>query len=130
MEEFFETFVSEIKRWSDYESRSSLRQYWSFTGVNIVISIILSVAGGAGGVLGLGAILPIASGLFSLLMLVPSITVAIRRMHDIDKSGWYLLICLIPLVGWLVVLYFMFQPGTVGANKFGADPKIPQAQIS
>ena len=61
--------------------------------------------------------------LFYLAILIPSIAVAIRRLHDTNRSGWWLLIALIPFIGALVLLVFYVLPGTVGPNKFGEDPK-------
>ena len=55
-------------------------------------------------------------------LIVPGIAVSIRRMHDTGRSGWWLLIGLVPLVGFIVILYFFVQRGTVGPNAWGADP--------
>lgn len=60
--------------------------------------------------------------LFALATIVPSIAVAVRRLHDIDKIGWLVLIGLIPFVGWLVIIYWAVQPGTSGPNQYGHDP--------
>jgi uncharacterized membrane protein YhaH (DUF805 family) len=67
--------------------------------------------------------LPFVANLYSLAVLVPSIAVGVRRMHDIGKSGWWLLISLIPLIGaiWLIVL--LATEGNQGSNQYGADPK-------
>ena len=62
-------------------------------------------------------------GLVVLGWLVPYIAVGIRRMHDQDKSGWFLLLAFVPLAGPFIILYFMVQEGTAGPNKFGPDPK-------
>jgi uncharacterized membrane protein YhaH (DUF805 family) len=57
--------------------------------------------------------------------IIPSIAVGIRRLHDTDKSGWWLLIALIPLIGGLVLLFFFVSDGTSGPNQYGPDPKDP-----
>ena len=62
------------------------------------------------------------STLWSLAIFIPSITVAVRRLHDRDMSGWFLLLILIPLIGFFVLLYFFVTPGTDGENRFGANP--------
>jgi uncharacterized membrane protein YhaH (DUF805 family) len=84
--------------------------------VNILISIVVTIIGRI-------IHLPVIGMLYSLAVLVPGIAVAVRRLHDIDKSGWWLLISLIPLIGaiWLIVL--LATEGTRGSNPFGADPK-------
>jgi uncharacterized membrane protein YhaH (DUF805 family) len=65
----------------------------------------------------------IISGLYGLAMLIPSLAVAVRRLHDIGKSGWYVLVALIPIVGviWLIVL--LATEGTAGSNEYGENPK-------
>lgn len=63
--------------------------------------------------------------IFVLAILIPSIAVQVRRFHDQDKSGWFVLLALIPFLGGLVVLVFMCLEGTRGPNRFGPDPKNP-----
>ena len=74
----------------------------------------LGTLGGAGG---------IVLGLFALASVIPAIAVEVRRFHDQDKSGWFILLNLIPFIGGLIVLVMMFLDGTPGANRFGPDPK-------
>jgi uncharacterized membrane protein YhaH (DUF805 family) len=61
--------------------------------------------------------------LWSLANLLPGIAVAVRRMHDIDRSGWWLLIGVIPLVGWIILIVWYCQQGSQGANRFGSAPE-------
>ncbi|MCI2399589.1 DUF805 domain-containing protein [Aliiroseovarius subalbicans] len=65
---------------------------------------------------------PILSGLFSLGIFLPALAVAVRRLHDTDRSGWWYLLCLIPLVGIIILIVWWAGQGTNGANRFGADP--------
>ncbi|MBN9145709.1 MAG: hypothetical protein ABT10_10925 [Novosphingobium sp. SCN 63-17] len=62
-------------------------------------------------------------GLIALFTLIPSYTVSIRRLHDIDRSGWWLLVWLVPFVGWFVLLIFFCLDGTYGRNRYGDDPR-------
>ena len=62
-------------------------------------------------------------GIYTLAVLTPGIAVSVRRLHDTDRSGWWLLIGLIPLIGCIVLLVFMVQDGKPGANQYGANPK-------
>ena len=64
----------------------------------------------------------ILGSIFALLVLIPSIAINCRRLHDIEKSGWWQLIVLIPLIGTLILLYWFVKPGNVSPNRFGADP--------
>ena len=64
----------------------------------------------------------ILSGIFSLVVFLPGLAVAVRRLHDTDRSGWWLLIVLIPLVGWILLIVWFATEGTEGENRFGPDP--------
>jgi len=66
---------------------------------------------------------PILTTLYSLALLLPSIGVMVRRLHDTDRSGWWYFISFVPLVGSLILLFFLVQDGTVGNNQFGENPK-------
>lgn len=109
-----------LRRYAEFSGRSRRREYWMFTLFVVLVSIILTMIDmmlglttAAGGVLTL---------LFSLAVLVPSLAVGVRRLHDSERSGWWLLIGLVPFVGVIVLLVFMVLPGTRGANRFGPDP--------
>jgi uncharacterized membrane protein YhaH (DUF805 family) len=92
--------------------------------IMIVLSIIESILGlrSAQGEAGYYSSGPL-TGLLGLALLLPSLGVSARRLHDTDHSAWWLLLNLIPIVGWLVLLYWYVKAGTAGANQFGADPK-------
>ncbi len=62
-------------------------------------------------------------GLVGLLVVLPSLAVAIRRLHDTDRSGWYILVAFVPLIGGLILLWWYLQPGIPGPNRFGPDPR-------
>lgn len=80
--------------------------------MNFLISILLGILG-----------LDLISSLFSLAIIIPSIAVGVRRMHDIGKSGWFLLLGLIPLIGWIILIYFYAKEGDAGPNQYGPNPK-------
>ena len=109
------TFIEAIKtcfqKYVDFDGRATRSEYWWFILFYIVAYIGLAVVDAmlTGGLLIM---------VFALGMLIPNITVGVRRMHDIDKSGWWLLIGIIPLVG-LVLIYFLAKKGTPGPNRFG-----------
>lgn len=133
-----EWMILPYKKYADFEGRSQRKEYWMFSlfftlayfGLaTITVSGMLIANGGSlekdmtGG---MGAVAAIGIGLMSLVMLgsiVPSIAVQIRRWHDINKSGWFVLLNLIPYVGWFIALIFMCFDGTKGPNRFGDDPK-------
>jgi len=111
-----------LKRYADFQGRSRRKEYWMYTLFIFLVSMVLTMID-----LGMGTGTPtgfgILSGLFSLAILIPSIAVGVRRLHDTDRSGWWILIGLIPLIGFIVLLVFYVQDGTPGTNKFGASPK-------
>jgi uncharacterized membrane protein YhaH (DUF805 family) len=112
-----EEYLKVIKEhYADFDGRARRKEYWMFALINMIISIVLTFGGRSIGAEWIGS-------LYSLAVLVPGIAVAVRRLHDIGKSGWWLLIALIPLVGaiWLIVL--LATDGTKEDNEYGASPK-------
>ncbi len=121
-----------LRRYADFSGRSRRKEYWMFAlGVLIVAAALAAFAiimgGGLRATAGSGGLIAgpflIVFGLFWLALIVPSIAVQVRRFHDQDKSGWFVLLNFIPYVGGLVVLVFMCLEGTRGANRYGEDPK-------
>ena len=115
-----------LKRYADFSGRSRRKEYWSFVLGVVIVAVLLGIVEGiiglSGSVAGLYGPLTL---LLVLAIIVPSIAVQVRRFHDQDKSGWFVLLGLIPFVGGIVVLVFMFLDGTKGPNRFGPDPKDP-----
>ena len=106
-----------LQKYMDFNGRARRSEYWWFMlfylGANFVCNTIDAFALGG---------LPIFGIILWLGLLLPSLGVAIRRLHDTDRSGWWLLIMLIPLIGVVVLIVFMCLRGTDGPNRFGADP--------
>lgn len=116
-------YLKAVRNYVGFTGRSRRKEFWMFILFNILFTIVASVLDNAAGLadpmIGYGPI----TGLYSLAVLLPSIAVAVRRLHDVGKSGWFILIALIPLIGaiWLIVLYA--RDGEPGANKYGVNPK-------
>jgi len=113
-------------KYAQFSGRSRRMEYWMFVLINVLISIALVVVDFMAGTMS-SAGLPLISGLYSLAVLIPSLAVLIRRLHDTDRSAWWLLILLIPLIGSFVLLVFLFLDGTPGDNRHGASPKAAAA---
>lgn len=115
--------------YANFSGRARRKEYWMFTLVNTIIITILyailisSIDMNTGKMSGLGSIIGIVLGIYSLAIIVPSLAVTIRRFHDQDKSGWMFLLAFIPAIGGLIVFVFMCLEGTKGDNRFGPDPK-------
>ncbi len=111
-----------LKRYADFSGRSRRMEYWMFVVFGFVAGFI---AGFIDGILGMSGMLgpygPI-SLILILGIIVPSIACGVRRLHDQDKSGWFMLLGLIPIAN-IVLLVFMFLEGTKGDNQYGPDPK-------
>jgi uncharacterized membrane protein YhaH (DUF805 family) len=113
-----------LKRYAEFTGRSRRKEYWMFVLLSIGIYFIASILDGIAGLNRMigGTYGPITA-LVALGLLVPTLAVSIRRLHDSDRSGWWLLLGLVPIVGEIIVLVLMVLEGTRGANRFGADPK-------
>jgi len=110
-------FVAVIKKYAEFSGRARRKEYWMFVLFYFLIAIGIAIVEGLLGSPG------IVGGLFGLALLVPSLAVTVRRLHDTARSGWWILIGLVPLVGFIVLLVFMCLEGSSGSNAFGADPK-------
>ncbi len=123
------------RRYAEFTGRSRRREYWSFALFYVLVLIVLNIffgtnewtrtptgfgygsaLAGGGGMIG---------GLFALGSFLPALAVGVRRLHDQDRSGWLLLLGLIPLLGGFALLVLMCLSGTPGANRYGPDPKQP-----
>ncbi len=122
MSPFEQYFVNVIRdHYMDFERRARRKEYWMFALFNILIGLAIGI------VLGIVSegLANTVSGLFSLALFLPGLSVTVRRLHDVGKSGWFLLILLIPILGVFVLLYFMVIEGDHGPNEYGEDPKDP-----
>lgn len=122
---FTEAVQSFFARYTDFQGRSRRSEFWwSYLGVSLMIFAIAIVAGILAAILPLLGVIGFAAYvIFALACLIPSLAISFRRLHDLDKSAWWLLIAIIPLLGGLILLYFYVQPGTQGPNEYGPDPK-------
>lgn len=117
-------FTDAVKRaltvnYCNFEGRSSRSEYWWFCLFNIILSVIISFVFSFSQNAEL-----IVSGIVSLALLLPGLGVAIRRLHDIDKSGWWILIGLIPLVGTIILIVWFCKESTPAENQYGPVPNV------
>ena len=111
-----------LKKYAVFEGRARRREYWMFVLFNIIFSIAASILDEILGLdfrSGRGLI----ESVYSLAVLIPSIAVMVRRLHDVGRSGWFFFINLIPILGWIWFLIVMCTDGTPGLNKYGPNPK-------
>lgn len=139
-----EWMLMPYRRYFDFSGRSQRKEYWMFALLYLIVAIVfggLILSGmpmsdleraaetgiepaAPGPLMLLGAT---GLGLFVLGSLIPAVAVAVRRFHDQDKSGWFVLLNFVPYVGGLILLVFMCIEGTRGPNRFGPDPKDPNS---
>ena len=116
-------FVEALKKYAVFSGRSRRKEYWYFALFVIIISFVLNIIDVLTGAYERTAGVGLLSSIFSLAVLIPSIAVTVRRLHDTDRSGWWVLISLVPLIGWIVLLVFTVQDSTPDSNKYGPNPK-------
>ncbi len=109
-------FLLALKKYADFTGRSRRKEYWMFLLFNVLIAVGLGIVDGILETVFIG-------GLFALATLIPGISCAARRLHDTGRSGWWLLISFVPLVGVLVVIYFLVLDSDAGDNAYGPNPK-------
>ena len=125
---FTDAIKSAYRNYVTFSGRASRSEYWWFALFNVAIATVIGlVEGGGSGHMGGGGMMysynaGIIGTLWSLGNLLPGLALAVRRLHDKDRSGWWLLIWIIPLIGWIVLLYWYVTKGTEGSNRFGPDP--------
>jgi uncharacterized membrane protein YhaH (DUF805 family) len=125
-----EWYLLALKRYAEFTGRSRRKEYWMYTLYNIVIYTVLYLAGFI--TLMRSSIYMVFFGMafiYALAVLVPSLAVAVRRLHDTDKSGWFIFISLVPIVGGIILLVLLCLDSTPGDNRFGPNPKAVAAQI-
>ncbi len=105
-------FTGALKKYADFTGRARRKEYWMFILIYMIINIILAVLG-----------MDIISVLVGLALLVPSLSIGARRLHDTGRSGWWQLIYLIPLIGVIVMVVFLVQDSH-DTNDYGISPKV------
>lgn len=122
------------RRYADFSGRSRRMEYWMFSLFQLIVMVVLCVLIFAGGfsldeygaepqLSAVGYVGIFGLIIYALATFIPGLAVTVRRLHDQDKSGWWILIQFIPYIGPLILLVLMFLDGTRGENRFGPDPK-------
>lgn len=99
-----------FKKYAEFNGRASRSEYWWFYLAVVIASLIFST------------ISTTLANVFALATLLPSLAAGARRLHDTDRSGWWQLLWIVPLVGWIVMVVFLAQQGQATDNRFGSPP--------
>lgn len=114
---FVDAIKSGIANYTNFSGRASRSELWfwilGYVIAAFAVGIITAVIGNAGNIL---------LGLLVLAVIVPTISLEVRRLHDLDKSGWWIFISLVPLVGSILLIVWFCTQGTSGPNRFGSNP--------
>ncbi|WP_293886933.1 MULTISPECIES: DUF805 domain-containing protein [unclassified Sphingobacterium] len=124
--ELKEAFLKVVRdNYANFEGRARRKEYWMFVLAVFVLFFALGIVGGILSVVSdtLASLFYGIMGLAYLALLIPAIAVTVRRLHDTNKSGWFILVSLIPFVGSLYLLYLEILEGDKGPNQYGPDPK-------
>lgn len=115
------TYIEVLKKYAVFSGRAPRKEYWMFVLINMIVSLLITLP--AVGILMATQIdLTFLANIYSLAVLCPGIAVGVRRLHDTNRSGWWMLLALIPFIGAIVLLVFLATAGTSGSNQFGEDP--------
>jgi uncharacterized membrane protein YhaH (DUF805 family) len=112
---FGQAISSGFSNYINFSDRACRSEYWFWILFYFIGGL---VTGGIDSAIGMS----ITSGLFGLAVFLPNLAVSIRRLHDLNRTGWWIFISLIPIIGWIVLLIWYCTRGTEGPNRFGPDP--------
>src|SRR5947209_12237374 len=113
-----------MRHYADFSGRASRSEYWLFVLVFLIIyAVCFAIDYNTSG---FGQLMPLITIAY-LAHFIPGLAVLVRRLHDVDRSGWWMLISLVPVLGSIWLLVLLCSEGTYGPNQFGADPNVPYA---
>ena len=110
------SYVAVLKQYAVFSGRSGRQEYWMFVLINIVVTIVINIVEGIAGSPGVIGVL------YACAVLLPSLGVGIRRLHDTGRSAWWLLIMLIPILGAIALIVFLATGSEPGENRYGPEP--------
>ena len=116
-------YLEVLKKYAVFEGRAGRKEYWFFILFNILISMALGYVDWLTGNINPETGLGILSGIYALGVMIPGMAVSVRRLHDTGRSGWWLLITFVPVIGAIVFIYFMVLDSKPEINEYGASPK-------
>ena len=116
-------YLKVLKQYADFRGRARRKEYWMFVLFNTIFAIVAMILDNILGIAIEGVGYGPLYGLYALAVLIPGLAVSARRLHDVGKSGWMILIALIPLIGAIWLLVLMVTDSNPGENQYGQNPK-------
>ncbi|BBL91383.1 aminopeptidase [Vibrio rotiferianus] len=119
----FDWYYKVILNYTNFNGRARRQEYWYFTLVNVLVNLVMGIIDRV-----IGSVMQMENFgffgvIYALFIMIPSIAVTVRRLHDSGRTGWWALIAFVPIIGILVLLYFLIQDSEEGSNQYGANPK-------
>lgn len=116
-------FLIALKKYAVFQGRAQRSEYWYFALFYLLISIIAGVIDALTGTFDESSGIGLMGVIVTLALLIPSLSVSVRRLHDIGRTGWWLLIGLVPIIGIIVLIVFAATDSAAGENEYGPNPK-------
>ena len=116
-------YFKALKSAFDFSSRARRKEFWMFTFINFLVVIAIVTIEIMAGLYDFDRGYGILTGIYNLVLFIPALAISVRRLHDTNKSGWFLLVNLIPVIGSIIILVFCCKEGDQGTNKYGPNPK-------
>lgn len=116
-------YLKVFRQFGDFSTRARRQEYWMFVLFNMIFAIVAMVVDNILGTTMDPLPYGVVYALYALAALIPGLAVAVRRLHDTGRSGWWILIAVIPLVGAIILLVFLCQDSQAGSNEYGPNPK-------
>lgn len=122
-------YLHVLKNYAVFKGRARRKEYWFFILISFIVAFVLSFADQALNTPGASEGSGLLGAIYSLAVLFPTIPVGVRRLHDTGRTGWWMLIVLLPIIGALVLLYFFVLDSQPGSNEYGDNPKEGQIEF-
>ena len=116
-------YLKVLKQYADFSGRARRKEYWMFVLFNMIFAIVAAILDNVLGIAMEGTGYGPLYGIYALAVLIPGLAVAVRRLHDVGKSGWMILITLIPLIGAIWLLVLLVTDSNLGENQYVQNPK-------
>jgi len=116
-------YLEVLRKYATFDGRARRKEYWYFILFNAIAQFILTIIDSVTGSFSPETGIGLLAGIYTLAVLIPGIAVSVRRLHDTERSGWWLLVALIPIIGAIVLFIFMVLDSQTDENKFGINPK-------
>ncbi len=117
-------YIAVLKKYAVFSGRARRKEYWFFFLFSVIFSILAGIIDALTGTYDYEAGIGALGIIYTLAMILPGLAVGVRRLHDTDRTGWWVLVAIIPLIGAIVLLVLLCIDGTAGDNKYGPDPKV------